>query len=110
MVIPLARIKTMMEVVFARAAFCKGVGETTIVPINRSRINKETVRLKNVGEPIKFRLSDGTIIKNSDRGAVGASAIYNYARPKGGLVFMTGNGADEIMSDYAMNGKKLFKV
>ena len=96
-----------MQVVDARAAACEGIGETTIIPLNASTYAAQRGWLRRHAESFRHRLSDGTTIDNLDRGAIGLSTILTYSHRRG-LVFLTGNGADEIISDYAKNGKKIF--
>lgn len=38
----------------------------------------------------------------SDRAAIGLSIIISHARPRAGLVYVSGAGADEIISDYSV--------
>jgi len=42
-----------------------------------------------------------------DPGAVGLSRLCHKARVSNALVYMSGTGADEIISDYGFNGRKL---
>ena len=44
-----------------------------------------------------------------DKGAWGLSHIFSRVRGRGGLIYLSGSDADEIMSDYAVNGNKIFK-
>lgn len=41
------------------------------------------------------------------RAAIATSAILSDVRSRGGLIYLTGTGADEIISDYARDGKPL---
>ena len=43
-----------------------------------------------------------------DKACVGLSSILTKVRKRGGLIYISGSGADEIMTDYAMDGKHIF--
>jgi asparagine synthetase B (glutamine-hydrolysing) len=102
------RAHESMQVVDARAAACEGIGETTVIPLNASTYLAQRGWLRRHAELFRHRLSDGTTISNDDRGAIGLSTVLTYSHRQGGLVFLTGNGADEIISDYAKKGRKVF--
>jgi len=42
-----------------------------------------------------------------DPGAIGLSKVCHHARKDDSLVYFSGTGADEIISDYGFGGKKL---
>ena len=43
-----------------------------------------------------------------DEAAVGLSLVLRRVRKLGGLVYLSGSGADEIISDYAIDGKAIY--
>ena len=43
-----------------------------------------------------------------DAAAVGLSEILKVARPRAGLIYLSGSGADETISDYAIDGQAIF--
>jgi asparagine synthetase B (glutamine-hydrolysing) len=45
---------------------------------------------------------------HNDHGAVGANFIAAQSRRNGRFVNLSGSGADEILSDYGLNGKKIY--
>ena len=45
----------------------------------------------------------------SDQASMGLSAICDRARNEHRRIYFSGQGADEIMSDYGFNGRKIFK-
>lgn len=51
---------------------------------------------------------DGYDIKG-DQASMGLAAICNRAKKEGRRIYFSGQGADEIISDYGFNGKKIYK-
>ena len=43
-----------------------------------------------------------------DHASVGLSAILSESRPTGGLIYLSGSGADETISDYSIDGEPVF--
>jgi len=52
----------------------------------------------------KYRMSDQLITR--DNGSIGMSQICQLAKNKNQLIYLSGSGADEIISDYGFNGIK----
>jgi len=52
----------------------------------------------------KYRMSDQLI--THDNGSIGMSHICQLAKNKNQLIYLSGSGADEIISDYGFNGIK----
>ena len=44
-----------------------------------------------------------------DPASIGMSYIFWRCRARGHLIYLSGSGADEIISDYAKDGKKLVR-
>ena len=58
------------------------------------------------GQPFLFRDARRYQVK-TDGGGTGLSAILALSRPVRGLIYLSGAGADEIISDYAIHGRKI---
>ena len=84
-------------------------------------VRKEIEELRKIKNPDKktndlIRTLENTIIYyqkpeeikkvSRDNGSVGLGYICSMARNKGELIYLTGSGADEILSDYGWNGVK----
>jgi asparagine synthetase B (glutamine-hydrolysing) len=52
----------------------------------------------------KYRMTGQKI--TNDNGSIGVSFICSYAKPKDEIIYLSGSGADEILSDYGYNGIK----
>jgi len=68
--------------------------------IIRNYINAATSILKTY----KFRMRDQMV--TDDNGSIGLSYICNKAEKEGYKIYLSGSGADEIISDYGYNGIK----
>jgi len=44
-----------------------------------------------------------------DKASIGLGVVCEYAKKDNRVVYLSGQGADEIISDYGMNGKKLYR-
>ena len=103
------------DVVEQRTRWLHPKAESTLLQLTRAEFAEEGRFLRRRCEPYRYvmhkaRLRCGQREKlvSEDKGAVGLSAVLRAARPRGGLIYLSGSGADEIISDYAMNGTKLF--
>lgn len=77
-----------------------------IIRIDRSRIDERRAFLRKNAEPYNYRLTlpNGDLIEYdmlADKATVGLSAIYELANSEGRRVNLSGQGADEIMTDYS---------
>ena len=52
----------------------------------------------------KFRMTGQKV--TNDNGAIGVSYICSKAKPKGEIIYLSGSGADEVISDYGFDGVK----
>jgi asparagine synthetase B (glutamine-hydrolysing) len=55
-------------------------------------------------EKYKYRMTGQKV--TNDNGAIGVSYICSIAKPKDKIIYLSGSGADEIISDYGFNGIK----
>ena len=61
-------------------------------------------RAKSYLNQYKYRMT-GQIVTH-DNGAIGVSHICSIAKPLDKIIYLSGSGADEIISDYGFNGVK----
>jgi asparagine synthetase B (glutamine-hydrolysing) len=52
----------------------------------------------------KFRMTGQKV--TNDNGSIGVSYICSNAKPNGEIIYLSGSGADEVISDYGFNGVK----
>eukprot|EP00965_Chrysotila_dentata_P231560 6198434-Pleurochrysis_carterae.AAC.2 len=113
------RAKENMKVVHARAKACMPIATVELITLSQQDFDVEQQWLREFCEPYHYivpanrRLKRASVDNNrlvaDDPGAVGLSSVLRIARPKGGLIYLSGSGADEIISDYAMDGRRLMK-
>ena len=65
------------------------------VIINNLKSLQRTINYRNTGQKV-----------TSDNGSIGMSYICSLAKPEGQLIYLSGSGADEIISDYGFNKVK----
>ncbi len=65
--------------------------------------------IKKYAEPHRLEINPKHKLRDirDDSGAIGLSHICSLARSDGAKIYLSGQGADEIISDYGMCGKKL---
>ena len=78
--------------------------------INLSRKEYRSVKkwLKINCEDFEYTDKFGTYNIKQDKASIGLGAICARARDEGRRIYLSGQGADEIMSDYGWNGKKFY--
>lgn len=94
-----------MAIVTARQAKIKETEIFNLDDVEFERWHKELKRCEN------FIYSDHLKKYNikKDQASIGLSAICHRANQEGRRIYFSGQGADEIISDYGFNGKKIFK-
>jgi len=60
--------------------------------------------LKSLQKTINYRNTGQKV--TSDNGSIGMSYICSLAKPEGQIIYLSGSGADEIISDYGFNKVK----
>ena len=86
----------------------KLIGDTDKVKKNIISYNKKI--LKNKIQSYKNTIKQSHKKKiYEDNGAIGLGYICSKARPRNELIYLTGSGADEIISDYGWNGVKHYR-
>jgi asparagine synthetase B (glutamine-hydrolysing) len=91
----------------------RAVGARAFVSAGLSPAEVERIRIEilETVEPFRYAHEDRPGFVNTlqgDGGAVGAFFLAEWARREGRVVNLSGAGADEIISDYGWNGKKIY--
>lgn len=103
--------------------FLKKYSEEYLLKIDNGELNQYDLLLKELNEcknnvTIKFlekkkkSLEDKINYRNNgqkvtaDNGSIGMSYICSLAKPEGKIIYLSGSGADEIISDYGYNKVK----
>ena len=106
-------------VVRARVAYCEHARSVLIQFDNRT-FAKQRKWLQRHAEPYSMgnkwtaagggggaRVREPGELVSDSSASIGLSFILSQVRAKGGLIYMSGSGADETISDYGMDGRKL---
>lgn len=84
--------------------------ECTIYKLTKDEFNLEKINItKNCEKCIYTIPLQRKCDMLDDKGAVGMSYIFKNASEKKQRVYLSGQGGDEIYSDYGFNGKKIYK-
>jgi len=104
------RSKEDMSVIDQRISYpvrCAGLEAVKAWPDTNS-FNEQRVWLRNHAEPFRskhYRRGGGEV--PHDGAAVGLSLLLARAHAQGARIYMSGSGADETISDYAMFGHRI---
>ena len=71
---------------------------------NKNTVDTLTINGRNILKLLKYRLSGQYL--TDDNGSIGVSHICSLAKQNNELIYLSGSGADEILSDYGFNGVK----
>lgn len=83
--------------------------ETRVVVLGGGDIEREAGHLGAQCEPYNYHAERGQrLAVAEDPASFGLSYIFRDARRRGILVYLSGSGADEIISDYGHGGKRIF--
>ena len=91
-----------------RARRCRGIGAVTLVRVDRPAFEAQHEWLRQRCERYAYRFDArrGELV-TEDEAATGMSFILAKVRERGGLIYLSGSGADDIISDYAMDGRAI---
>tara|TARA_R110000744_G_scaffold160557_1_gene276843 strand:+ start:97 stop:1428 length:1332 start_codon:yes stop_codon:yes gene_type:complete len=81
-----------------------------LIRLKKSEFDNTKKLLKEKCEEFIYRTRMNRGLMTDDKGAVGMYYICNLARQGGKKILLSGQGADEIYSDYGFNGSKLSSV
>jgi len=109
------RGREVPEVVLERALKCQKFDsrcEAQLLQLDMQGLKKESSWLQNRIEPYTYIHRDSGLDSSyglvsqvhESTAAIGLSAILSLVRKRGGLIYISGGGADEIISDYAIDG------
>eukprot|EP00913_Durusdinium_trenchii_P020614 g19360.t1 len=98
-----------MKILQERIAWAGNWTETNVIVLSGPDLEREAQRLAEQCEPFHYRASRGQeFLVSEDPASSGLSFIMQEVRRRGILVYLSGTGADEIISDYGHGGKKIF--
>ncbi|CAJ1403440.1 unnamed protein product [Effrenium voratum] len=98
-----------MEVLQQRIHWAGNWTETNVIVLSGADLEREARRLAEQCEPFHYRATRGQeFLVSEDPASSGLSYIMKEVRQRGILVYLSGTGADEIISDYGHGGKKIF--
>eukprot|EP00927_Polykrikos_kofoidii_P059952 TRINITY_DN5503_c0_g3_i1.p1 TRINITY_DN5503_c0_g3~~TRINITY_DN5503_c0_g3_i1.p1 ORF type:complete len:985 (-),score=157.67 TRINITY_DN5503_c0_g3_i1:568-3522(-) len=93
----------------SRIAWAGDIAETNIIVLSGHDVEVEAAHLAERCEPYHYRATRGQeFLVSQDPASFGLSYIFREVRRRGILVYLSGTGADEIISDYGHGGKKIF--
>ena len=98
------------DIIKQRIDFCQ-FAESTIIEVSQDQYNTEKQWLEKRCEPYQYQEKAGGqygINVYEDKASIGLSLILQQVRKLGGLIYLSGSGADETISDYGINGNKIF--
>lgn len=89
--------------------FPRSIARAWTVQLSLSDFDREKRWLEEYGEPFRYDSENwsGESVQE-DGAAVGLSAIFRRCRRAGLLVYLSGAGADEVISDYGFAGQRFF--
>jgi asparagine synthase (glutamine-hydrolysing) len=102
------------QVILSRHEILKNHGqETEMIYLTRDQFNASKDELKQRAEEFTYQIKRNKIItKNEfmtdDKGAVGLYHICKKASKESIKIYISGQGADEILSDYGFGGKSIY--
>ncbi len=87
--------------------------ETQMIYLTRQEYDESKKNLKKRSEEFEYKIKrSGQITKNEmmtdDKGSTGLYHISELAKGEGYKIYLSGQGADEIFSDYGFGGKKIY--
>ena len=97
------------DLIDRRLSHNKSVSRAFLLSLSLQDFRKERAWLELFSEPFQYGRSNwagGSV--QEDGAAAGLSAIFRRCRKSGILVYLSGAGADEIISDYGFAGVKFF--
>lgn len=97
-------MKIVDERIKINSSNCK---DAIIYKLNKVIFEKQKKHLSNRCENFKYLSQSSSIL--DDKASVGMAYIFNDASKKKRRVYLSGQGADEILSDYGFNGNKIYK-
>jgi asparagine synthetase B (glutamine-hydrolysing) len=87
--------------------------KTEMIYLSKDQYNETQKLIKDNAEEFLYQIKrNGYITSNEymtdDQGAVGLAYICSLAQKEGAKIYISGQGADEIFSDYGFDGNKIY--
>lgn len=101
------------SIINSRHNFLKNSANCKLFQLTREQFETHKNIIKKHSEEFLYRINRNGIITprefmTDDKGSVGLSFICTKAKEDGCKIYLSGQGADEIFSDYGFNGKKFY--
>mmetsp|Transcript_6812 Transcript_6812/g.19044 ORF Transcript_6812/g.19044 Transcript_6812/m.19044 type:complete len:579 (+) Transcript_6812:61-1797(+) len=105
--------KDSIDVIYKRMHYCTNAN-ATVIKLDNDNFQKQRHWLKNRIEPYNYvgadkSWSDHGKLVVDDNASIGLSCILSRVTQQGGYIYLSGSGADETISDYAINGRRVFQ-
>lgn len=99
------------DVLRRRAIFAAADAEAMILPLRTEDLMRERRFLRRAAEDLHYMATRFTHQSSvlGDPASAGLSALCREARSLGALAYISGTGADEIISDYGHGGVRIFQ-
>ena len=101
------RARESLEIVQQRYNFTKRTSTPELIMMTTSQMRSEVDYLQQHIPPYRYRGGRGQLVVN-DGAAPALSYVCRRAATRGARIHLSGTGADEIISDYGFQGKKIF--
>mmetsp|Transcript_32586 Transcript_32586/g.112716 ORF Transcript_32586/g.112716 Transcript_32586/m.112716 type:complete len:364 (+) Transcript_32586:648-1739(+) len=113
------RGREVTDVVWQRAQLCSAADarcDAELLQLDDATVEREAAWLRAHAEPYAYHHRDAGLERGKgvtvehvyeSAAAVGLSCILARVRKRGGLIYLSGSGADETISDYAMQGRPI---
>jgi asparagine synthetase B (glutamine-hydrolysing) len=87
--------------------------ETEMIYLSREEFSETQKFVKNNSEEFLYQIKRSDFITpnelmTDDKGSIGLAYICSLAKKDGAKIYFSGQGADEIFSDYGIDGKKIY--
>ncbi|KAJ1450044.1 nucleophile aminohydrolase [Pelagophyceae sp. CCMP2097] len=113
------RGREVTGVVWRGATLCRATAarcDAKLLQLDDATVEREAAWLRAHAEPYAYHHRDAGLERGKgvtvehvydSPAAVGLSCILARVRKRGGLIYLSGSGADETISDYAMGGRPI---
>ena len=89
-------------------------GSSELIHLSKKDFDRHLKLIKSRCEPHQYQIrtphNDGmkSYPLHEDKGAIGISVVCERAKERGHKIYLSGQGSDEILSDYGRNGKRIY--
>jgi asparagine synthetase B (glutamine-hydrolysing) len=93
-----------------RVNYCR-FAQGTVIHAHNKTLREKKKWLEERCERFRYKTANSgrrAFYVTDDKASLGLSLILDQVRQRGGLIYLSGSGADETISDYAMNGKAIY--